>query len=38
VILPQSIEEVLQRADIVEIIEQFIRLKKVPLHNLIQVV
>jgi len=41
VILPQSIEEVLQRADIVEIIEQFIRLKKrganyvanCPFHN-----
>lgn len=40
-ILPQSIEEVLQRADIVEIIEQFIRLKKrganyvanCPFHN-----
>jgi DNA primase len=41
VILPQSIEEVLHRADIVEIIEQFIRLKKrganyvanCPFHN-----
>lgn len=40
-ILPKSIEEVLQRADIVEIIEQFIRLKKrganyvanCPFHN-----
>lgn len=40
-ILPQSIEEVLHRADIVEIIEQFIRLKKrganyvanCPFHN-----